>query len=224
MYPEAVIFDFDGVIVDTEPIHYRSFQKILEPLGLSYSWQDYIKKYMGFDDRDAFREVFKTKSLELSQITLQELIDKKAKIFEHIIHEGVQPYPGVIELITELSKTGVPLAICSGALRSDILPILDQLQIFSLFNHIITADDVAQSKPDPASYLRAKEKLISTFPDKINRQSTIYAIEDTPAGIQSAKGAGLIVIAVTNSYGFESLTQADMTVTSLSQLMQGQWP
>ncbi len=224
MYPEAVIFDFDGVIVDTEPIHYRSFQKILEPLGLSYSWQDYIKKYMGFDDRDAFREVFKTKSLELSQITLQELIDKKAKIFEHIIHEGVQPYPGVIELITELSKTGVPLAICSGALRSDILPILDQLQIFSLFNHIITADDVAQSKPDPASYLRAKEKLISTFPDKISWQSTIYAIEDTPAGIQSAKGAGLIVIAVTNSYGFESLTQADMTVTSLSQLMQGQWP
>lgn len=224
MYPEAVIFDFDGVIVDTEPIHYRSFQKILEPLGLSYSWQDYIKKYMGFDDRDAFREVFKTKSLELSQITLQELIDKKAKIFEHVIHEGVQPYPGVIELITELSKIEVPLAICSGALRSDILPILDQLQIFSLFNHIITADDVAQSKPDPASYLRAKEKLISTFPDKINRQSTIYAIEDTPAGIQSAKGAGLIVIAVTNSYGFESLTQADMTVTSLSQLMQGQWP
>ena len=223
MYPDAVIFDFDGVIVDTEPIHYQAFQKILEPMGKGYTWQDYTKTYMGFDDRDAFREAFRAAGQTVTPDTLQALINQKAAIFEQVIEQGVTPYPGVIELIQELATQGIPLAISSGALRSDILPILAQLDITRYFSHIVTADDVPQSKPHPASYLKAKELLLTNFPEKLTADSVIFAIEDTPAGIQSAKGAGLSVIAVTNSYPVEKLWQADAQVQSLMQLSCGNW-
>lgn len=218
MYPDAVIFDFDGVIVDTEPIHYQVFQQILEPLGMGYTWQEYTDTYMGFDDRDAFREAFRTAGKALSDDTLQTLISQKASMFEQVVTQGVVPYPGVVELIKELSAHGIPLAISSGALRSDILPILEQLDIKRYFTHIVTADDVPQSKPHPASYLKAKDLLLISFPDKLTPSSLIYAIEDTPAGIQSAKGAGLSVVAVTNSYPAQKLELADTKVPTLEQL------
>lgn len=223
MYPAAVIFDFDGVIVDTEPIHYQVFQTILEPQGMGYSWQEYTDKYMGFDDRDAFREAFHTAGKEVSQDVLQLLINQKAAIFEEVVTQGVTPYPGVIELIQELADQGIPLAISSGALRSDIIPILEQLKIKDFFTHIVTADDVPQSKPDPASYIGARDKLLYSYPHQLDSNSVIYAIEDTPAGIQSAKGAGLKVVAVSNSYPDSKLQQADSIVHSLSQLSQGNW-
>lgn len=223
MYPDAVIFDFDGVIVDTEPIHYQVFQDILEPIGLGYTWDEYISTYMGFDDRDAFREAFRSAGKTLTPDRLQELISQKAGIFEQVVSRGVTPYPGVLELINELTSQGIPLAISSGALRSDIMPILEQLDIKKHFSHIVTADDVPQSKPHPASYLSTKEKLLNSFPERLNTGSLIYAIEDTPAGIQSAKGADLSVVAVTNSYSAEKLKQADAKVPSLSQLIGGNW-
>jgi len=224
MYPAAVIFDFDGVIVNTEPIHYQAFQTILEPLDLAYTWQEYLDNYIGFDDRDAFKEVFDKAGRVLDQKSLHSLINKKAVIFEKVVEGGVTPYPGVIELIKELAVQQTPLAISSGALRSDIMPILNQLGIQKYFSHIITADDVPQSKPHPASYLNAKTKLMTSFPEKVYSDSIIYAIEDTPAGIQSAKAAGLRVIAVTNSYTSERLHQADIIVTSLLPLVQGNFP
>lgn len=224
MYPKAVIFDFDGVIVDTEPIHYRSFQKLLEPLGLGYSWEEYTDRYMGFDDRDAFREVFRLRKRELDEHYLQELISLKASYFEGVVEQGVTAYPGVLKLVEELANKNVALAISSGALRSDIMPILNRLKINSYFKHIVTADDVSQSKPDPACYLMAKQLLINSFPEITNDPSLMYAIEDTPAGIQSAKGADLKVIATTNSYPPERLTRADLIVTELTQLCDGNWP
>lgn len=223
MYPDAVIFDFDGVIVDTEPIHYQAFQDILEPVGLGYTWEAYTTTYMGFDDRDAFREAFRAAGKTITQDRLQELINQKATLFEQVVARGVTPYPGVVELIKELTAHGIPLAISSGALRSDIMPILEQLDIKHYFSHIITADDVPQSKPHPASYLKAKDLLLTSFPEKLNLSSLIYAIEDTPAGIQSAKGAGLSVIAVTNSYPEKKLVQADAMVQALSELRGETW-
>jgi beta-phosphoglucomutase len=224
MYPEAVIFDFDGVIVDTEPIHYQAFQNLLEPLGLGYSWDEYTTRYMGFDDRDAFREAFRMHKKEINERELKEFINLKAAYFKDVVEQGVKPYSGVLELIKELSEKKVALAISSGALRSDILPILKQLNIYDSFSYIITADDVTHSKPDPASYMMAKQKLADNFPEKISSNTVMYAIEDTPAGIQSAKGAGLTVIAITNSYESDILHQADIVINNLSQLCSGRWP
>jgi beta-phosphoglucomutase len=217
---QAVIFDFDGVIVDTEPLHYKAFQQILAPRGLGFSWEQYVETYMGFDDRDAFMEAFNTKGIKLDQQELGRLIATKADIFQIIIREGIKPYPGVVELIRALHDANLPLAICSGALRSDILPILELLSINDCFDSIVSAEDVAKSKPDPECYRISFDRLRACRPESEFAATTTFAIEDTPAGIAAASQAGLQVIAVTNSYSREHLTEACHTVNSLEQLLE----
>ena len=216
--PDAVIFDFDGVIVDTEPLHYKAFQEVLEPLGIGFPWQEYVDTYMGFDDRDAFLEAFRVHGKDLDDRRLTQLVASKSKVFLDIIRNGVRAYPGTVSLITSLNASGLPLAISSGALRSDILPILTILGITRCFLHVISADDVRKSKPDPESYLLAYQRLKETHPLLLSTPNRCLAIEDTPAGIRSAKGAGLSVLAVTNSYSEEQLTEADYLTDSLENV------
>lgn len=213
----AVIFDFDGVIVDTEPLHYRAFQEILEPLGLGYSWETYVDRYMGYDDREAFVEAFRAAGRPMGNWSLGELISRKAEAFQKIITAGVQPYPGVVELIRDIAGK-LPLAVCSGALPSDIEPILGQLGIAASFDVIVTAVDVAASKPDPASYALAAARLAGKHPERTIPPSCCLAIEDTPAGIASAMGAGIPVLAVTNSYPAAKLCGAVRIVDSLADV------
>ncbi len=216
---EAVIFDFDGVVVDTEPLHYAAFQRALEPLGLHFSWQEYVETYIGFDDRDAFRHAFSSKGMILDQENLHGLIKQKAAFFNEVIRSGVSSYPGVVDLIIHLHRNNIPLAICSGALRSDIDPILAMLGITDYFDAIVTADDVAASKPDPECYQLAFQQLLSSGQYDFSKETTM-AIEDTPAGISSARSAGLQVCAVTNSYPADRLDQATYIVESLALLLK----
>lgn len=214
--PEAVIFDFDGVIVDTEPFHHRCFLEVLKPFGISFSWEEYVRTYIGYDDRDAFREAFRRAGRgDLADGGLVcRLMSEKAALFPRLAAEDAVPYPGVVELIRTLSEE-IPLGLCSGALRSDIMPIIERLGIDRCFSIMVTADDVAVSKPDPESYRLAVERLSARFPGEVTGPSRCCAIEDTPAGIASAKGAGLAVVAVTNSHPPEHLAGADLVVDSL---------
>jgi len=214
---KAVIFDFDGIIVDTEPIHFQAFQSILQPLGLGYSWDEYLEKYIGFDDRDAFREAFSVTGTILDDEKLAELINRKAEFFERIVREGVQPYPGVINLVKALSGN-LPLGLCSGALRRDIMPILDQFGLHKAFDTIVTADDVQASKPDPESYILSIKRLTEVIPPTNILPRECIAIEDTPAGILSAAGAGIHVLAVTNSYEKQRLGGATYITDSLENI------
>ncbi|WP_298271263.1 HAD family phosphatase [Geobacter sp.] len=213
----AVIFDFDGIIVDTEPLHYRAFQAILEPLGLGYPWEEYVRLYMGFDDRDAFREAFRAGGRTLAGHELERLIEHKAAAFQEIIAGGVPAYSGVVELIRSI-RGRFPLGLCSGALRGDILPILAGLGLSDAFDVLVTAEEVAASKPNPASYRLAAERLAAAFPERGITPPTCLAIEDTPAGIASATGAGMPVVAVTNSYPADQLRGAFLVVDSLADL------
>lgn len=214
---QAVIFDFDGVIVDSEPFHYRAFQEVLRPLGLGFTWEEYLATYIGFDDRDAFRAVHHLAGRPLDERELHGLIERKALVFPQVVAGSAVPYPGVVELIRELAAN-VPLALCSGALRSDIEPILAQLGLNTAFSVMVTADDVHVSKPDPASYALSVARLQETFPLAAITPAHCLAIEDTPAGIASAIGAGVRVVAVTNSYPAEQLTTATLVVDSLANL------
>ena len=216
--PDAVIFDFDGVIVDSEPLHYKAFQGVLEPLGIGFPWEEYVDSYMGFDDRDAFLEAFRSRGKDLDDRRLAQLVASKSSIFLDIVGNGVRAYPGTVSLIRSLDASGLPLAISSGALRSDILPILDILGITRCFPHVISADDVRKSKPDPECYLLAFRRLKEAHPLRISTPDRCLVIEDTPAGIRSAKLAGLSVLAVTNSYGGKQLTEADHLTDSLENV------
>ena len=213
----GVIFDFDGVIVDTEPLHYRAFQTILEPMGLGYGWDTYVADYLGFDDRDAFREAFRSRGVPLTDPELERLIDRKAHSFLEIIAGGVTPYPGAVELISGLAGR-LPLAICSGALRSDILPVLEQFGLSSAFDVIVTADDVSASKPDPTCYRITLEKLSAACPGRGIAPESCLVFEDTPAGIAAARGAGLAVVGITNSYPADRLAGTSRIVASLEEL------
>ena len=216
--PEAVIFDFDGIIVDTEPLHYKAFLSVLEPLGLGFAWEEYVATYMGFDDRDAFREAYRARGRDLDGKSLKSLVAAKSRAFLDILRAGVEPYPGAVPMIESLHVAGVPLAISSGALLSDISPILGGLGIDGCFPVVVTADDVRKSKPDPECYALAFRRLSRMHPSRVKVPERSVAIEDTPAGIRSAKGAGLRVLAVTNSYGAGELAEADWVADSLENV------
>ena len=216
--PEAVLFDFDGILVDSEPMHYVAFRKVLEPLGMDFTWGEYVETYMGFDDRDAFREAFHTKGIALDDANLPRLVAAKSEAFLRGLRDGVAAYPGAVSLIESLCAAGLPLALCSGALRSDIDPILAQLGIARCFDVIVSADDVRRSKPDPESYALAFRRLSHMHPTTLTVPRESVTVEDTPAGIRSAKGAGLRVLAVTNSYGARELDDADWITDSLENV------
>ncbi len=213
--PEAVIFDFDGVIVDTEPVHYEALRNVLGPYDIRIEWEEYVRVYMGFDDRDAFREAFRSRGIVLDDRKMAELLSSKSKIFQEVIRGGVRDYPGAVSLITALHASGLPLAISSGALRSDILPIVRVLRIDRCFRHIVSAEDVRKSKPDPESYALAFRKLKRSHPARLTKPERSLAVEDTPAGIRAAKRAGLRVLAVANSFAEEALAEADYRTGSL---------
>ena len=216
--PEAVLFDFDGILVDSEPMHHRAFTEVLDPLGMGFPWQEYVEIYMGFDDRDAFREAFRAKGIDLDDANLAKLVAAKSEAFLRGLRDGVTAYPGAVSLVEFLRAAGLPLALCSGALRSDIDPVLAQLGVARCFDVIVSADDVRRSKPDPESYALAFARLSERYVTMLTVPGKSVAVEDTPAGIRSAKGAGLRVLAVTNSYGAGELAEADWITDSLESV------
>lgn len=212
---KAIIFDFDGVIVDSERIHYQAFQSIL-PDSMHHSWEDYLETYVGYDDRDALREMFVRSGQPEPVEGLPVMIEKKAGAFRSLVMEGaVEPYPGVVAALRQLKADGIAMAICSGALLSDIEPVLDQLQITDLFDCIVAADHVQKSKPDPQCYSMAFEALANKY---AITKSDVCAIEDTPTGILAAKGAGLKVVALPNTHSVEHLNKADLLLAAADDL------
>ena len=100
MNPDALIFDFDGVIVDSEPLHCSAFQKILRPMGVEFTWEEYLRDYVGFDDRDALRFAFSSHKIDLAPEKMELLIEKKAEEFTRLASSPkVSLYPGVREIL-----------------------------------------------------------------------------------------------------------------------------
>lgn len=212
---EAVIFDFDGVIVDTERLHYEALNRVLSGLSLGITWEQYVEAFIGFDDRGVFLARFKQAGRTLPVDDLARLVNAKADLFHHMVsRETPTPYPGAVELIRSLSGR-IPLALCSGALRSDIEPVFSGLNLHGVFDLLVTADDVPMSKPDPACYRLAVARLAACHARPLPPGACL-AIEDTPAGITAAKGAGLNVLALTNSYDQGYLGQADFVRDALT--------
>jgi HAD superfamily hydrolase (TIGR01509 family) len=215
----AVIFDCDGVLVDTEPLHYQAFQEVLGPLGLGFDYDHYLKAYIGFDDRDAFLEAFREAGRSLDPAALAGLIQEKELALKRIASKGISSFPGVVELVRELVLHKIPLAVASGALRHEVEAFTEALELRDAFPVIVAANDVNRSKPDPETYLKALQRLKENPSLSDLDPVSCIAIEDTPAGIESAKAAGLYVIGVANSYpGSLLLGLANHVVESLVKL------
>lgn len=213
---KAIVFDFDGVIADTEHLHYEAFCQVVRAKGLHCTWDEYVRDYIGFDDRGLFQAAYKAAGLDLDHDSLAALIQAKAAAFGRLTEHGVPTYEGIPSVIRALQRS-YPLALCSGALRSDIHPVLDQLQMQEVFPVRVTAEDVEASKPNPACYRLAVERLSVALSMPLACADCL-AIEDTPTGIAAAKGAGMPVWGLTHTHSADDLNGADRVVGGLPEV------
>ena len=214
---DALIFDFDGVVVDSEPVHLVCFQRVLETVGVELSESDYYDKYLGYDDRDCLRIAARDAGLDLDAERIARLTAEKTVLVQRAFAEAIQPLPGAVELIRAAAAAGVALAVCSGALREEIELASRALGVLECFRTIVPAEDVARGKPDPEGYLKVRERLAAVTGREI-LPARCVVVEDSPAGIDAARAAGMKVLAVTNSYSRERLNAADRVVDSLAEV------
>ena len=201
---KAVIFDFDGVIADSEALHYKALNTVFNRYGVDVPKDLPWQKYLGYSDRANIEAVSVDYSMGMDDTKIQTLIDEKKIVFDELVAEGAIIIDGVAEFIQRLIDSGICRAICSGALRSDIDLMLGGTDFKDAFEVIVTADDVKHGKPDPEGYLQALKKLNGNDKSPIEASQCIV-IEDSHWGLEAASAAGMNPIAVTNTYPKEEL-------------------
>ncbi|MGZ8425625.1 MAG: HAD family hydrolase [Candidatus Binatia bacterium] len=212
----AVIFDFNGIIVDDEPIHFELFQKVLAEEGIELTNDAYYARYLGFDDRGAFSFGYREHDRPLSQLKLAELIARKAVYYQEAIRNHVAIFPGVKKLVADLAQS-LPLAVASGALRNEIETILTTANLIHHFKVVVSAEDVERGKPEPDIFLQALAALNAHDGKPIQAKQCVV-IEDSKEGIKGARRAGMKCLAVTNSHAAELLGEANLIVKSLEEM------
>ncbi len=213
----AVIFDFDGVITDSEILHFRAFNAVLTQYGFQLTKPEYYKKYLGMNDADCFRALIAEGRLPIQEPQIKSLGQQKTRVFEKLAKTEGKIIEGVREFLDTLSAAKVPIAICSGALRAEIELILEEAGLRNYFAVIVSAEEVTRGKPDPEGFLLALEKLNNLWPEPITAERCIV-VEDSHWGLKAARAAGMRTIAVTNTYDAAQLKQADKVVARLDEL------
>jgi len=210
----AVVFDFDGVLVDSEPVHFRALRDALAEGGVVIDEAEYAREYLAYDDRGAARAALRRHRGYASDAQVEAVAVRKSEIFDEAMAH-IPLFPGARELVTDLARE-MPLAIASGALRREIETMLAGNGLRQAFAAVVGADDVASCKPHPEPYLAAVAQLAAMAPGLTPAQCV--AIEDSGPGIASARAAGLRVVGVAHSFPADRLTEAHRVVDSLSGL------
>jgi HAD superfamily hydrolase (TIGR01509 family) len=212
----AIVFDFDGVIADSEPLHYRSFRDVLMEEGVELNEADYYERYLGFSDAGAFRAIGTDRARPWTADQLAALASRKALRFQQLEHVSSVLFPGA-EAAVRRAAAAVPLAIASGALRAEITRVLDRADLMRCFTAIVAAGETPASKPAPDPYLRALALLSAARHAPLDPAECV-AIEDSRWGLESARTAGLRTVAVTHAYDRATLAAADLVITDVAAL------
>lgn len=207
----AAVFDFDGVLVDSEPLHYRSLRDALRPEGVEITEADYLERYLAYDDREAIRLALEHHDGAAEAARVDRVEARKVEIFARLIPE-VPVFDGAPDLVRGLAAE-VPLAIASGARHAEVDAILRGVGLRDAFEAIVGAEDAPRTKPDPAPYLEAARRLSALAPGL--GPADCVAIEDSLPGIASALAAGMRVVGVAHSYPAGKLRAAHRVVPSL---------
>lgn len=224
-----VIFDFDGVIADSERLHFEMFRQSLETLDIQINWEEYHEKYLGYTDHDCLHKILSDRGLEPDMQTITKLFEEKKQRFADKVNQTRLIIPGVDGFLQRLQDAGIHCAICSGALKSEIELILADSGLRDHFLFIVAADDVSRGKPDPEGYRLCLQRINEIPAEKTGssdnpaiappvRTSETLVIEDSHWGIQAAQQAGMRCLAVTNSYTADVLQKADRIVADLNQV------
>ena len=220
----AVIFDFDGVITDSEILHLRAFNRVLAQYGIEITTKDYYKDYLGLTDFECFKLVTDKSQLQLDRRQIKNLIKQKTRIFGELAKTEGRIIEGVRYFLEMLKQNNIPMAICSGALLAEIALILEEARLRSFFAVIVSAEQIKKGKPDPEGFLLTLQKLNRIVsPAQAGIQNPILpnqciVIEDSHWGLEAARAAGMHTIAVTNSYDADQLAVAEKIIDHLSQM------
>jgi beta-phosphoglucomutase len=221
MVLKAVLLDFNGVIIDDEPIHEKLIEQLLLEENLRASGGDFRTYCLGRGDRKCLADLFASKGRPLEDTYLNRLIQRKAQAYRQEIESMtfLPIFPTLGDLIFQIRGARLKLGLVSGALRSEIELVLDRAQLSSYFSVIVAGDDITTSKPEPDGYLLAVDRLNQVYPDLNLQPSECLAIEDTFAGIEAAKRAGIKVVGVAHTYPFHLLQRlSNWAIDRLSDL------
>jgi beta-phosphoglucomutase len=213
----AIIFDLDGTLVDTEPLHFQGFREVLAAEGIELSREDYFKRLIGYTDRECFAEVLRENQRAGGKELIDELIARKAVRYMELIGGEDLYYPTAQEFVRECARR-FPIVLATGTLRVEAETILHRAGLRELFVDIVSAEDVARGKPAPDSFvlaLRHLERRAELAPPMQAHQC--LAIEDTPAGVEAARGAHMRVLAIAHTSPASALSGADLVRESLAE-------
>ena len=212
----AIIFDFDGVIANSEPLHLRAFQSVLAEHDIHLSPDDYYARYLGYDDVGMFQKLAADRGFDWNERHVAALVARKGVKLQDLLHAGAVLFPGAADFIRR-AAAAVPVAIASGALEHEIVEVLTAANLAGLFSAIVASGDTAESKPSPEPYRLAFLRLRERSGLDLDPGRTV-AIEDSRWGLASAQGAGLRCVGVTSSYAAHELPGAELTVSALADL------
>jgi len=213
-WPLAVFFDFDGVIVNSEPLHFEAFRDVLAREHIDLGEQEYYDELIGFDDRGAFKHIFAKHKRELDPKSSLRVLTRKKEAMQAMIEKRqYAALPGVEELVRGLWRH-YPLAICSGALRDEIELMLEGINLRDCFPVIVAAEDVSVGKPSPEGYLLTT-RLVAEHNGSHLAPKDCLVIEDAPTVIRSVKAEGFQTLGVATSYPLSALTDAHYSVARL---------
>jgi beta-phosphoglucomutase len=216
---KAIVFDFDGVIANSEPLHFSAYRDVLAEESIALTEQDYYERYLGFDDAGAFRAIGRAVSSPMADARVFDLIARKAARLEALERERSILFPGAAAAIERLAASA-PLAIASGARADEIRRVLERERLARFFSAIVSAEDTPVSKPAPDPYLRAVALLSAATGADLNARECV-AIEDSLWGLESARAAGLKTVAITHTYNAAALTSAHLVIDRLEALNFG---
>ncbi|HEV2491869.1 MAG TPA: HAD family phosphatase [Terriglobia bacterium] len=216
----AIIFDFDGIIVDSEPLIFQLTRQMAAQEGWTITEGEYFHDYLALDDRGIVEHLYRSHGRPVDAARRDELVSWKVRAYADEIRDGLPPLPGAVEFVRSLAPQ-FPLAIASGSLRSEIEHLLGKLGLRDAFQVVVAADDVERSKPAPDIFLKALDALraLPAFcaaeagshdvPPAPLLARECLVIEDAPNGVRAARAAGMPCLALAHSRPLAELAHAD---------------
>ena len=200
--PEAILFDFNGVLLDDEADHFRAYRDLLKPMGIRFRRSLYDERYLPLTDSESSARMLRDFGLPHRPADRRRFLSAKRRLFRARMRRARRTLPpAVTAVVRRLRRQGTTLVIVSGAARAEILTALRPVRLRPAFRFLIAAEDVRRGKPHPEGYLRALARL-RLSPERA------MAVEDSPGGIRAARGAGLRVLGVSTSYPPAALRRA----------------
>ena len=205
---KAVIFDMDGVIINNTLYHVRAWEKFAERYNLGLLKEEFKRELLGRSTESILKHLF---GQDLSQEKVAQYTEEKDSIYFEVYKENISPAEDLLEFIDLLKERNITMGVATSETKEIAHSVLEKAGVKQYFKVIVTGDDVENLKPNPEIYLKAAEGVNEIPTD-------CMAIEDTPSGIQSAKGAGMKVVGITTTYPADRISEADLIVKSFAEL------